>query len=185
VLVPFVIDGVWWQVLETLGVSCFDYCIRWAPKSLPGIYLQRSYNERAQWGASLILLSSDCDAEQRIFEVTQGDGVAVAFETAGQSATVEVCIRTTAFGGRVVLVGHSRQVSNIYGSDIVFKELDIVGSRNSLGQFPKAIKMLTTEPLTWQSMISHRFSFDQSVEAFVLGSYENPPPSKIVIDLLD
>lgn len=139
-------------------------------------------HEAESIGAQVSVDATEPTAEAQVLDVTNGEGVSVAFETAGQSGTVEVCIKLAAFAGRVVLVGHSKQVSNVYGSEIVFKELDILGSRNSLGQFPKAIEMLAADPTLWQEMISHRFSFDQALEAFRLTQRNDVPYSKIVID---
>jgi threonine dehydrogenase-like Zn-dependent dehydrogenase len=133
-------------------------------------------------GADVTVNSTDPSALQQVFDLTRGDGVSVAFETAGQSSVIEACIKLTAFAGKVVLVGHSKQVSNVYGSDIVFKELDILGSRNSLGQFPKAIEMLANNPILWQEMISHRFTFENTLEAFKLTQNTDVTYSKIVID---
>ncbi len=136
-------------------------------------------------GADVVVGALDPDATTQVLDVTDGEGVAVAFETAGTSQTVEVCIKLAAYAGRVVLVGHSRQVSNVSGSEIVFKELDILGSRNSSGQFARAIEMLTRCPTPWREMISDRFSFVRSLEAFELTSSKCIPHGRIVIDFPD
>jgi L-gulonate 5-dehydrogenase len=109
----------------------------------------------------------------------------VAFETAGQSKALETCIRFAAFAGRVIVVGHSKQPLSILGSEIVFKELDVLGSRNSQGQMPRAMAMLADEPEKWARMISHRFPFTRARDAFRLTQDDGEPHSKIVVDFPD
>lgn len=138
--------------------------------------------EAQKMGARILVDASRPEAEQHLFDITDGEGVSVSFETSGESSVFEVCIRVTAFGGKVVVVGHSKQVSGIRGSDIVFKELDVIGSRNSLGQFSRAIAMIAADENRWRESISHRFSFDHSLEAFQLVAGKTVPYSKIVID---
>lgn len=142
---------------------------------------RQSLEEAESIGAQVSVNASETSAAQQVLDITDGRGVSVAFDTSGQSRSLEDCIKLAAFAGRVVVVGHSKQVSNILGSDIVFKELDILGSRNSLDKFPKAVEMLAENPQYWEKMISHRFSFSDALEGFRL-MQDNLPHSKIVID---
>lgn len=136
-------------------------------------------------GADVTVGALEPTAEEQVLDATGGEGVSVAFETAGKSSTVEVCIRLAAFAGRVVLVGHSKEVSDVYGSEIVFKELDIFGSRNSLGKFPKAIEMLAENFDYWWDMISHRYPMSEALHLFKLAQREDGLHSKIVIDFTE
>jgi len=146
---------------------------------------QQRLNEAESIGAQVSVNAAEPTAERQVFDVTDGEGVSVAFDTSGQSKSLEDCIRLAAFAGRVVVVSHSKQISNILGSDLVFKELEVVGSRNSLDKFPKAVEMLAAEPQYWQKLISHRFSFSDALEAFRLMQKNSVPHSKIVIDFPD
>ncbi len=136
-------------------------------------------------GAQVLINATEPSADAQVHEMTNSEGVSVSFETAGQSSSLEACIRLTAFAGRVVLVGHSKQVSNVQGSEIVFKELDIMGSRNSVGQFPRSIDMLASEPTRWKEMISHRFAFENALAAFELTRQPGTYFSKIIVDFPD
>jgi threonine dehydrogenase-like Zn-dependent dehydrogenase len=78
---------------------------------------QEKLHEARLIGAQVLINASEPEAESKVHDITGNEGVSVAFETAGQSKTLESCIKLAAFGGRVV-VGHSKQISNIYGSDI-------------------------------------------------------------------
>ena len=135
-----------------------------------------------RWGADVAVNAKDPAAEERVYEVTKKDGVDVAFEVAGKPDAVETVLRLAAFAGKVVLVGHSTQASSVRGSDVVFKELDIVGSRNSHGQFPEAIRLIAADPGKWESMISHRFTFDHAADAFRLSHGDSDSFNKIAVD---
>jgi len=136
-------------------------------------------------GAEHCVKATDQEADAQVMAITGGEGVSVAVECAGKSAAVEACLRLAAFAGKVILHGHSKETSAIKGSDIVFKELDILGSRNSHGCFPLAIDWLSRDVESWNALISHKFSWNQIQDAFELtkglaGSY-----SKIVVDFPD
>ncbi|EFK97390.1 Alcohol dehydrogenase, zinc-binding [sediment metagenome] len=133
-------------------------------------------------GAAVLIMANKPTAEVEVMQITDNEGVSFAFDAAGQSATVELCIRLAAFAGKVVIVGHSKQISSICASDIVFKELDIFGSRNSFNQFPSAIEMLANDPVFWDNLISHRFPFEKAVDAFKLVANNLEPYTKVVID---
>ena len=136
-------------------------------------------------GADLCVKATDANAVDQVMEATGGDGPSISVECAGKSAAVETCVKLTAFAGRVVLVGHSREVAGIKGSDIVFKELDILGSRNSMGCFEKAIAWLSKDKDKWNSIISHRFVWPDAITAFQLTKGPKTEYSKIVIDFPD
>ena len=136
-------------------------------------------------GAEYAVKASDSDADAQVMEITQGEGVSVAIECAGKSEAVEACLRLAAFAGKVILHGHSKEISAIKGSDIVFKELDILGSRNSHGCFPKAIDWLSHDIQQWNALISHRFTWPEAIQAFELTKANSKSYSKIVLDFPD
>jgi 2-desacetyl-2-hydroxyethyl bacteriochlorophyllide A dehydrogenase len=109
-------------------------------------------------------------------------GYDIAFETAGSPFALETCIKSVAFGGKVVVVGHNTATASISNSDIVFKELTILGSRNSdvRKHFPVAIEMLHNEPDIAHDMITHRFKFYDTPSAFDL-LVSGKPHGKIMI----
>jgi len=134
-------------------------------------------------GAEAVIDASDPAAKEQVLEMTRREGVSVAFETGGESRGIEICLELAAYAGKVILVGHSKGVSHLYGSEIVFKELEILGSRNSVGQFPRAVEMLISDPDFWQGIISHRFPFERALDAFHLTQGQDVfRPGKIVID---
>ncbi len=144
-----------------------------------------SLSNATRLGAELCFKSTSPNAVEQVMEATQGEGVSVAIECAGKSEVVEACVKLAAFAGRVVLVGHSKEVAGIKGSDIVFKELDMLGSRNSVGCFEKAIDWLAKNEQKWSAIISHRYNWPDALSAFQLTTASKGQYSKIVIDFPD
>lgn len=136
-------------------------------------------------GAEYCVKATDADATEQVMAITEGEGVSVAVECAGKSDAVEACLRLAAFAGKVVLHGHSKETSALKGSDIVFKELDILGSRNSHGCFPAAIESLSRDAAGWNSLISHHFPWSEAVAGFELTKGGAGAYSKIVVDFPD
>lgn len=136
-------------------------------------------------GAEHCVKATDSDAVNQVMAITGGEGVSVAIECAGKSTAVEACIRLAAFAGKVILHGHSKETSGIKGSDIVFKELDILGSRNSHECFPTAITWLSHDMAEWDTLISHRYAWHEAQAAFDLTAGPAGSYSKIVLDFQD
>lgn len=104
-------------------------------------------------------------------------GVQVAVEAAGAGQMVDLCLRTVGFGGRVLLIGHSQDVMGLRGSDVVFKELDIIASRNATrANFREAISLLRLNP-KWYQLPEVHYPKEQLAQAF-----SEPHKKKVVID---
>ena len=136
-------------------------------------------------GAEHAICATDPDAREKVMQITSGEGVSVAVECAGKSQAVEDCIALAAFAGRVILHGHSKLASAVRGSDLVFKELDVLGSRNSHGCFPRALRCLSDRPEVWNELISHQLPWSAVQEAFDLTKGPSGTYSKIVLDFPD
>ncbi|MHA1664723.1 MAG: zinc-binding dehydrogenase [Candidatus Njordarchaeales archaeon] len=133
-------------------------------------------------GVSICIDANDENAKKRILEVTDGEGVGCSFEISGSVAGFETCIHMTAFGGQVVVVGHGKEATKIKETEIVSKELTIFGSRNSLGQFPRAIRMIASGIVNVESLISREFKFEESLNAFEY-ALQSKNASKILINM--
>lgn len=112
-----------------------------------------------------------------IDELTAEQGVTIAIETAGAGDMVALCLEATHTAGRVVLVGHSRETTEFYGSTVVFRELEILGSRNATrADFRQAIKLIQADP-QWYRLPETHYPESQILEAFT-----RPHTGKVVID---
>ncbi len=73
---------------------------------------------------------------------TGGDGFDVVGEATGLPVSFLNAIEAPAFGGVVALIGNGTREVSFNQSSLIKKELDVVGSRNSLNAFPPLLELL-------------------------------------------
>lgn len=92
-------------------------------------------------GATYTINSSSDSLHQKLVEIT-GDGPDVVMEAVGSPATYRAAVEEVASTGRVVYIGYAKEPVAYETKLFILKELDIMGSRNALGEFPDVIAML-------------------------------------------
>src|SRR5262249_5732406 len=95
-----------------------------------------------QAGAVQGINSAKADLHTELGKFTQGNGPNVVIEAVGTVATFRAAVDEVAFAGRVVYIGYTKRPVEYESQIFVQKELDIMGSRNSLGDFPEVIAAL-------------------------------------------
>ena len=93
-------------------------------------------------GASHIINSAKVDLHEALRELTSGDGPDVIIEAVGLPETFRAAVEEVVFTGRVVYIGYTKSPVEYETKLFVQKELDILGSRNCLGDFPRVIEVL-------------------------------------------
>ncbi len=114
---------------------------------------------------------------------THGEGPTIAVEATGVPAVVEQAIDVVASSGTVVVVGLSRQSVSIPMVELTRKELTIVGSRNNMGRFGDAVRLVQRQPERTGLLISHRFPFERAAEAFALAHDQPQSTEKVIIEM--
>jgi threonine dehydrogenase-like Zn-dependent dehydrogenase len=59
-------------------------------------------------------------------------------------------------GGRIVLVGWTDRDVKFQGTKLLRKEVDLLGSRNSRGEFPFVLELAEARKIDLGGMVSHR-----------------------------
>lgn len=77
-----------------------------------------------------------------VADATNGDGFDVVGEATGLPVSFLNAIEASAFGGRIALIGNGTREVTFNQSLLIKKELDVLGSRNSLDAFPPLIDLL-------------------------------------------
>lgn len=108
-------------------------------------------------GAKHIINSRDENMHERLLELTGGLGPDVIIEAVGTPETYRMALEEVAYTGRVVYIGWVKEQASLDTKIFVHKELDILGSRNSLAEFPAVIEMLSR----------HRFPVEESISTTV------------------
>lgn len=95
-----------------------------------------------QLGAASTIDLTDQPIEEVTAELTAGDGFDVVGEATGLPVSFLNAMTAAAFGGRIALIGNGTREVSFNQSLIIKKELDVVGSRNSLDAFVPLIELL-------------------------------------------
>jgi D-xylulose reductase len=118
-----------------------------------------------------------------VAEMTQGWGVDVVFEASGNARAVSSVFEHLAPGGCVVFIGMPGGPVPI---DIVAAQVKEARTESVFRYahvYPKAIALLGSGKINLMPMITDRYPFEKSVEAFVYAAAPRPESMKIVIDL--
>lgn len=93
-------------------------------------------------GADHVLDPAAADVVEQVRELTDGRGADVSFECAGVDAVLRSAILSTRAGGTCVNVtiwGHEARVAV---NDLVFREVNLLGSLAYAGDHPATIRMI-------------------------------------------
>jgi threonine dehydrogenase-like Zn-dependent dehydrogenase len=107
-----------------------------------------------QVGAQHTIHSANQPVHDTLLALTAGLGPDVIVEAVGVPDTYRMAVEEVAHTGRVVYIGWAKEPVCYETKLFVHKELDILGSRNSLTEFPLVIEMLAQKNFPVESTIS-------------------------------
>jgi threonine dehydrogenase-like Zn-dependent dehydrogenase len=136
-----------------------------------------------QAGARHTINSRSEDVHARLRELTGGHGPDVMIEAVGLPATYRMAIEEVAFTGRVVYVGYAKEPVTYETKFFVQKELDILGSRNSLDEFPDVIAMLLQGRFPVETTISKVVPLEKAGEALAGWADDPQTITKILVEV--
>jgi L-gulonate 5-dehydrogenase len=92
------------------------------------------------------ILTADANLIEKVLSQTSGDGADVVIEATGNVEAMQSTLDLVAPAGRVVIVGLIRKGLGVTfpGLDFTRKEVNILGSRNSVNCFPEALALLVS-----------------------------------------
>lgn len=134
-------------------------------------------------GANHSIHSSQLDLHEALSKLTQGQGPNVIIEAVGKPATFRAAVEEAAYGGRVVYVGYAKDPVSYDSRQFVEKELDILGSRNSLGEFPFVIAMLEKGGFPVDDVITRIVPLEGVESTLIAWDQNTRAVNKIMVDL--
>jgi 2-desacetyl-2-hydroxyethyl bacteriochlorophyllide A dehydrogenase len=135
-------------------------------------------------GATLVVISSRDELHTSLLNLTDRQGPAVMIEAVGLPATFRAAVEETAFAGRVVYIGYSKQLVEYDTRHFVQRELDVLGSRNALpDDFRAVIAYLESGALPIDDVITRTCSLDEAGAALAAWDANPAAVCKIHVEL--
>jgi L-iditol 2-dehydrogenase len=105
---------------------------------------QRRLALAKELGATHIVNPKQTDAVQTVMEQTHSDGVDLAVEVVGNAPALSTAIGCVRRGGRIGLIGNLAVEVPFPLQTVVTRELTLVGSCASAGEYPRAIELVAS-----------------------------------------
>lgn len=160
------------QTVAIVGAGCIGLVTLLAAKAygatkiIVGDMIDKRLEKAAELGA-ITVNTRDVDFGKKILELTDGRGADVCIDCAGFSATVDACITGAKPAGMVVIVGlGADRVDGFNTSMMSVKELTVKSIFRYRNLYPTAINAIADGRIDVGAIVSHRFKFDDTIEAF-------------------
>jgi 2-desacetyl-2-hydroxyethyl bacteriochlorophyllide A dehydrogenase len=175
-----------------LGLSILDVlCHSVSPGVTLVTDLQPFRLETAQkLGANVAINIHKSDPVEQVLELTNGVGVDCVIEAVGhyhlpegQEAPLAQAVKMIRSGGRIVTTGLGEQLSAVHFKTLVLKEAQIIASRVTRGEFPRAIQMMSRGLLHPDLLITEVRPLKDITAAFAQVANEDPCTIKVVLEI--
>jgi L-gulonate 5-dehydrogenase len=130
------------------------------------------------------------DPVVRVMEITQGEGVDCVIECvghfheiAGRESPLQQSVKMIRTAGRVVTCGLGEQLSPVHFKTLVIKEAQIIASRVTLGEFPRAVRLMAKGLLHPELLVTNEMPIKEITTAFEKVDRDDPSTIKIVLDV--
>ena len=124
-------------------------------------------------GASVLIDTGRQSVHEELEKLTSGLGPDVIIEAIGTPDTFRLAVDEVAYTGRVVYIGYAKEPVSYETRLFLLKELDILGSRNALDEFPAVIEMLRQGRFPVDRVVSKTVPMAEAGEALRAWS-DNP-----------
>ncbi|MGI6161058.1 MAG: zinc-dependent alcohol dehydrogenase [Christensenellales bacterium] len=144
------------QVLKAFGCS----------KIIAVDTLDEKLDLAKEMGADITFNSTKTDVLKEISDMTNGEGLDLAFDAVGISPTVPQAIKAVRKGGTVVLVGNLAPEVTFPLQPAVIRQLNIFGTCNSQGEYPECMELISKGKIKLDLLLSARITLEQAHEYF-------------------
>jgi threonine dehydrogenase-like Zn-dependent dehydrogenase len=134
-------------------------------------------------GAAHGINSAKSDLHAALQEHTGGQGPRVVIEAVGHPATFRAAVEEVSFTGRVVYIGYAKAPVEYETRLFVQKELDVLGSRNCLGDFPRVIATLESGRFPVDDVITREAPLAEAGAALAAWARNPAAVTKILVNL--
>ncbi|MEX0601414.1 MAG: zinc-binding dehydrogenase, partial [Rhodothermales bacterium] len=120
----------------------------------------------ARLGADVTVNPQADDLLEVVGRETDGAGVDVSFEVVGFANTLRQAVDAAAMGGRVVLVGNLTPRIELGIPDIISRELTLIGSYASSGEYGEAMGLVSEGKIDVRSLVGDTLPLSSGQKAF-------------------
>ncbi|MBX3241573.1 MAG: zinc-binding alcohol dehydrogenase family protein [Chitinophagaceae bacterium] len=135
-----------------------------------------------QVGATGAINGATEDVAAVISKLTNGDGPDVVIEAVGSYDTYRLAVDLVSYTGRVVYVGYGKKPVDYNTGYFVRKEIEILGSRNCLGDFPDVIEYIESGKFPVEAVISQTVPLSDAGPALEAWAKNRGNTTKIMVD---
>jgi len=166
----------------TIGLTILAAAKQAGAQVLISDFIDNRLDIARKMGADVVVNNQRENLHDLVMAWTHGFGASVVIEAVGIPATIESTIGLAADAGRIVIAGVTKEKFSIRGVDVTKKELTISGSRNNLHKFSDAINFILTNPGLADNLISHTYSFSDTLAAFRIANEKPGETCKVMIE---
>jgi (R,R)-butanediol dehydrogenase/meso-butanediol dehydrogenase/diacetyl reductase len=141
-------------------------------------------------GADVVINVEQEDPLERVMEITRDVGadcviecVGHYHEVTGREAPLQQAVKMIRTAGRVVTAGLGEQLSAVHFKTLVIKEAQIIASRVTLGEFPRAIRLMSKGLLHPDLLVTEQMPMRDITAAFAKVDRDDPRTIKVVLDV--
>lgn len=136
----------------------------------------------AQFGATDLLVANQVDVAVEVVRQTNNRGADVVFEAVGVAATVNAAVASLRKGGRLALVGNVTPRVELPLQAVVSRELTLLGSCASAGEYPDCLDMLARGAIAVEPLISAAAPLAEGAQWFDRLYRAEPGLMKVVLE---
>jgi len=134
-------------------------------------------------GATHVIDLSRENVVERVHDLTNGEGANFVFETAGSAKAFHQTVEVARVGGHVAFVGIPQEVDiPMLMLDSIIKELSFSTVFRYRNIFEEAIALIAHKRVDVTPVMTHQFSFDQTLEAFDVAEKQKDKAIKVMVN---
>lgn len=137
-----------------------------------------------QMGADVLINAKTQSTVAEVLSHTGGSGVDVVLETSGNISVLQELPDLAAPRGTIALIGFYEALLDAFPIDkLVTKELTLRGVMGQFGLVEEVLPLMAAGKLDLKPLITHRFSFDQAIDAMKTAADKNETKIKMMVKI--
>jgi alcohol dehydrogenase len=150
-----------------IGLSAISGARLFSPSHVIAIDMASARLEAAkQFGADVVINNSEQDPIAAVMELTGGLGADVAIEAVGVPATFELATELVRPVGRVANIGVHGKPATLHLERLWTRDITITTGLVDTYSTPILLRLLTSRQIDAQRFVTHRFGFDEFLQAY-------------------